>query len=92
MKEKMKAVIEAIKKSKRFLVTAHLNPEGDSLCSQLAMKALLESLGKEAIIINHDEVPGHYKFLPKVESIKTAVNKKIDVDATIVLDLSLIHI
>lgn len=82
----MKPVVEAIKKNKKFLITAHLNPEGDSLCSQLAMKMLLESLGKESVIINHDEVPGHYKFLPKVASILTKYDKKIDVDATIVLD------
>ena len=78
--------MEAIKRHKRFLISAHLNPEGDSLCSQLAMKLLLESMGKEAIIVNHDEVPGHYKFLPDIASILTNVKKKIDVDATIVLD------
>lgn len=82
----MRKVIEAIRKNKRFLITAHLNPEGDSICSQLAMKELLESIGKEAVIINHDEVPGHYKFLPKVESILTGPKDTIDFDAVIVLD------
>lgn len=82
----MRKVAEAIKNNKKFLVTAHLNPEGDSLCSQLAMKELLEGLGKEVVIINHDEVPGHYKFLPRVESILTKGVKKLDVDATIILD------
>ncbi len=82
----MKKVLETIKKNKRFLVTAHLNPEGDSLCSQLAMKALLESLGKEVVIVNHDEVPGHFKFLPKIDSISTSAPEEMDFDATIVLD------
>lgn len=81
-----RAVIEAIRKHKRFLVTAHLNPEGDSLCSQLAMKELLEGLRKEVVIVNHDEVPGHYKFLPKVESILTAAPGQLRIDAAIVLD------
>lgn len=81
-----KAAMQAITQNNRFLVTAHVNPEGDSLCSQLAMKALLEALGKEVVIVNHDEVPGHYRFLPKVESILTRFEGKGGFDATIVLD------
>ena len=45
----MQKVIEAIKKYNKFLITAHINPEGDSLGSQLGMKALLESIGKAGV-------------------------------------------
>jgi phosphoesterase RecJ-like protein len=82
----MQQVIAAIKKYKRFLVVAHVNPEGDSLCSQLAMKELLYILGKTAFIVNHDQVPEHYKFLPKADEISTDLKKKIDFDAVLVLD------
>lgn len=82
----MKEIPAAIQKNKRFLITAHVNPEGDSLCSQLAMKELLESLGKTAVIVNHDEVPGHYRFLPKVESILTKADPALSFDAVVVLD------
>lgn len=82
----MQKVIAAIKKHNRFLVTAHVNPEGDSLCSQLAMKELLSILGKTAFIVNHDPVPGHYKFLPKAGEISTDLTKKVDCDAVLVLD------
>lgn len=82
----MQKVIEAIKRYKRFLVVAHVNPEGDSLCSQLAMKELLHILGKTAFIVNHDPVPEHYRFLPKADEISTDVRKKVDFDAAVILD------
>jgi phosphoesterase RecJ-like protein len=82
----MQKVIAAIKKYKRFLVTAHVNPEGDSLCSQLAMKELLIALGKEAFLIDSDPVPEHYKFLPKINEISNDVGVKPVFDAALILD------
>lgn len=82
----MKAVIEAIKKHKSFLITAHINLEGDSLGSQLAMKGLLDQLGKEARIIDNDPMPAHYKFLPNADVVSNDVGQRIDFDAAIVLD------
>lgn len=82
----MKEVVAAIIKNKKFLITAHVNPEGDSICSQLAMKMLLEDMGKSAFILDTDKIPGHYKFLPKVEEVKNSPPKKFDFDAVIVLD------
>ena len=55
----MKEVIAAIKKHKKFLITAHVNLEGDSLGSQLAMKELLAAMGKESVIVDSDPVPDH---------------------------------
>lgn len=82
----MQKVIAAIKKHKRFLISAHVNPEGDSLCSQLAMKKLMISLGKQAFIVNHDPVPEHYKFLPEAEGVSTGLGRRMDFDAVLVLD------
>ncbi|MCX5678484.1 MAG: bifunctional oligoribonuclease/PAP phosphatase NrnA [Candidatus Omnitrophica bacterium] len=82
----MQEVIEAIKKHKKFLISAHINPEGDSLCSQLAMKELLIAIGKEAAIVNNDPVPEHYKFLPGIDKLSTDLTKKVDFDAVLILD------
>ncbi|MDD3906333.1 MAG: bifunctional oligoribonuclease/PAP phosphatase NrnA [Candidatus Omnitrophica bacterium] len=82
----MRQIIDAIKKYDRFLLTAHVNLEGDSLGSQLGMKALLESLGKTAIIVDNDAVPEHYKFLPKAAEVSNDMDGKYDFDAAIVLD------
>ena len=82
----MQKVIKAIERHKKFLITAHINPEGDSIGCQLAMKELLEKLGKTAFIIDDDPVPDHYRFLPKSGSISNRLDRVPDFDAAIVLD------
>lgn len=82
----MRKVIEAIKKGKSFLITAHVNLEGDALGSQLAMKELLMSMGKKAFILDSDPVPEHYRFLPKAAEVSDELDKAGAFDAAIVLD------
>jgi phosphoesterase RecJ-like protein len=76
-----------LKEHKRFLISAHASPEGDSLGAQLAFSFVLKSMGKFCEIINSDRYPKEYAFLPGVEKIRTRPkNKKYD--AVIVLDCS----
>ena len=82
----MKEVIAAIKKHKRFLITAHINLEGDSLGSQLAMKELLSAMGKSAYILDNDPVPAHYMFLPKADEVSTDLLTAEDFDVAVVVD------
>ncbi len=82
----MQEVIAAIRSHKKFLIAAHVNPEGDSLCSQLAMAELIRSIGKEAVIINNDPAPAHYEFLPGIGRLSTDLSKKVDFDAALILD------
>ncbi len=82
----MKQVIEAIKKHRKFLITAHVNLEGDSIGSQLAMKELLKKLGKTAFILDSDPVPEHYKFLPKADEMMTDGSRGKDFEVAMVLD------
>jgi phosphoesterase RecJ-like protein len=82
----MRKVIEAIKKGKRFLITAHVNVEGDALGSQLAMKELLTGMGKEAFILDSDPVPEHYRFMPKAAEVSNKFNKVGVFDTAVVLD------
>jgi len=86
MKREIKEVIDAIKKHKKFLITAHINLEGDSLCSQLAMLHLLQGMNKEARIIDADPVPPHLTFLPKAKFVTHEIDETYDYDAAIVLD------
>jgi phosphoesterase RecJ-like protein len=66
----LKKIIEQIKRNKSFLITTHINVEGDALGSELALKELLVYLGKKVIVVNTDEVPEEYKFLPGIKYIK----------------------
>lgn len=58
-----------LKKYDNFVITAHTNLEGDALGSELAMLALARRLGKKAVVINEDECPQTYRFLPYSSSI-----------------------
>jgi len=82
----MRAIIEAINKYSKFLITAHINLEGDSIGSQLAMKQLLNSLGKASVIVDSDPVPEHYKFLPTADGISNLIDKSLDFEAALILD------
>jgi len=82
----MQAIIEAINKYSKFLITAHINLEGDSLGSQLAAKQLLDSLGKVSVIVDNDPVPEHYKFLPAAGAISNSIDKSLDFEAALILD------
>jgi len=82
----MDKVINAIKRYKRFLITAHINLEGDSLGSQLAMRELVRAMGKDAVIVDDDAVPDHYAFLPGAGDVLSVDRAPADFDAVIALD------
>jgi len=66
----LKKAVECVRNHKNFLITSHTSLEGDALGSELAFYRLLKKLGKNAVIINRDDVPAEYNFLPYVERIK----------------------
>jgi len=79
--------LTAVKKHKTFLLTAHVNPDPDAICSELAMARLLKKLGRKAVIVNDDPLPDRFKFLPGAAAIKHFNRSgKIQFDAVIILD------
>jgi phosphoesterase RecJ-like protein len=86
-KNLLKKIIDKINKSKSFLITAHMNLEGDALGSELAMYLLLKKLKKKAIIYNNDPTPAIYNFLPFSKVIKNEI-KQEKFDTAMVLDCS----
>ncbi len=68
MKE-LEEIAKVIKEYERFGITSHLGPEGDSIGSQLALRLILENLGKEAVIVNRDSPPQNLRFLPMADKI-----------------------
>jgi len=83
--------LKCINKHSRFLITSHLNLEGDALGSELAFCHLLKKMGKSAFIINDDPVPNNYLFLSGSEKIinyDTAKKKSLNFDCFAILDCS----
>jgi len=85
----MKRIIQAIKTYKNFLITTHINLEGDALGSILAMRDILLYFKKRADIVIEDDVPIEYKFLPHIDWIKKIKDIRFsDYDVLFALDIS----
>lgn len=86
----LKKVIACIKKHNNFLITSHVNLEGDALGSELAFYRLLKKIGKKAIIVNEDSSPRTYSFLPGINKLNIFRKRfsGIDFDCLVVLDCS----
>ncbi|MBU0759092.1 MAG: bifunctional oligoribonuclease/PAP phosphatase NrnA [Candidatus Omnitrophica bacterium] len=81
-----KTIKTAIRKFNKFLITAHINPEGDSIGSQVAMASLLKKLGKSAIILNEGPVPYILQFMKGTEEIMKEMPASFDFEAAVILD------
>ena len=82
-------ILAQLKKFNTFLITAHINPEGDAIASQLAMAHMLRKMGKQAVILNADEVPKLLRFLPGAGDIRTRRPQnaaEVKAEAVVVLD------
>jgi len=79
MKEKFDQISESVKKAGRILVTSHLDPDGDSIGSQLALRNWLRDSGKEVKIINQGKIPSKYLFLDEERTIEDFDSAK-DID------------
>ena len=54
---------QILKDGRRFILTTHVNPDGDGLGCEVALYHALKSMGKEVHILNHSPVPSLYQFL-----------------------------
>lgn len=71
-------ILEFIKGSNDFIVTSHINPDGDNIGSTLGTYYFLEKLGKKVYYVLDDFIPSNLSFLVKdIEILKsTDINIK----------------
>jgi len=55
----------------RFVLTTHVNPDGDGLGAEVALALFLQSQGKQVTILNYDLTPDNYHFLEQIHPILT---------------------
>lgn len=77
---------EVVQKGRRFLITSHARPDGDSIGSQLALAWALRALGKNVRLVNHDPVPAPYLTFPGAADIEVADVVDGEFDAAFVLE------
>ncbi|UCC79257.1 MAG: bifunctional oligoribonuclease/PAP phosphatase NrnA [Candidatus Zixiibacteriota bacterium] len=63
MKKKLAEINALIEKHDRFLITSHMDPDGDSIGSQMALYYSLLNRGKTVAVVNQGSIPAKYKFL-----------------------------
>lgn len=68
----------AINKAKHIAISGHINPDGDSIGSMLALGLGLQQLGKRVHMISHDGVPTRYRMLPGAGRIIKNLQGPID--------------
>ena len=83
---------ELIASNSVFFITTHVNPDGDSIGSEIALKHYLESRGKSAFILNASATPPELEFMDPEHMIVTAQdNPKLpECDILFSLDTALI--
>ena len=63
-------VVELIEAKRRFAITSHIRPDGDSLGSSLGLYWLLRALDKDVEVIMRDPVPHAYQQLPGAGDVR----------------------
>lgn len=62
-------IADAIRQHHRFLVTTHVNPDGDAIGSMLAMAWVLRALDKEVALFNESGLPRRFDWITGGEAI-----------------------
>ena len=82
----IRTVKQAIKKFNEFLITSHINPEGDAIGSQIAIARLLRKLGKKSVMLDDSPVPNVLRFMKGSEDISKEMPRDFNFQAIIILD------
>lgn len=69
---KFSAVVRLVKSKKSFLLTTHLNPDGDGLGAESALYLALKKLGKKVQVVNHDPLPKRFRYLGFAQAYQTS--------------------
>lgn len=64
-----KKILEIINSNNSFIITTHVNPDGDAIGSELALAYFLRKLGKKFLIVNHSPTPDNFLFLDEEKLI-----------------------
>ncbi len=90
-KESLEEFARGLKACRSFLLASHVNPEGDSVGSLLALQSLLRRLGKKTQIVCESPFPSRFDFLKQDHWSQTADIKPVrKFDAIVTTDCPLL--
>ena len=56
-------ILKIISENEIFIITTHVNPDGDAIGSELSLARYITNLGKKVNIINHSATPEYLMFM-----------------------------
>ena len=81
-------VVELIEAKRRFAITSHIRPDGDSLGSSLGLYWLLRALEKDVEVLMRDDVPHAYQQLPGAKDVRVTPSVNPSYHAVFVIECS----
>ena len=81
-------VVELIESKRKFAITSHIRPDGDSLGSSIGLYWLLRALDKEVEVVMRDPVPHAYRQLPGANEIVVTPGVTAPYNAVFVIECS----
>jgi phosphoesterase RecJ-like protein len=79
-------LIAVLERGRRFVLLGHVDPDLDSVGSQLALADVLHARGKHVRIWSPAPLPEQYGFLPGVKAVSTAYPRGESFDVAVALD------
>jgi bifunctional oligoribonuclease and PAP phosphatase NrnA len=88
----LRAITERLQRrgNDHFLVTSHVNPDGDGLASMLACGRILRSLGKQVWLVADGSLSPRYGYLPQIDTVvsfRDGLEAELPVDHVITVDV-----
>lgn len=89
----LERVKQGLLKGQRFVLTTHVNPDGDGLGCEAALSQFLLGLDKDVFIFNSSPVPPNYQFLDpenRIQVYQPEIHKEqlLTADYVVILDIS----
>jgi len=79
-------IVDKIRSSRKIVLTSHLRPDGDSLCTSLALSMMLQNMGKDVDIINFDNTPFPFIHFDDIDRIQIGTIPPDSYDLAILLE------
>ncbi|MGD0038173.1 MAG: bifunctional oligoribonuclease/PAP phosphatase NrnA [Bacteroidota bacterium] len=79
----------------RFVLTTHVNPDGDGLGTEVALAIYLQKQGKQATILNYSATPENYLFLAQffpIHQFDPSQHSQIIENAEVIIVLDTNHL
>lgn len=85
MKTNITSAAREIAAANRIVLACHINPDGDTLGSILALAHAFRKMGKDVTLLSSDGVPEIYRWMPGSDKISSNTDRR-DFDLAVVCD------